>query len=207
LKKKFCRFYEAGQCWYEHSSLESASAGEILHTQETPDPPPLSVSLPSPQTNTEPLLPQTTPALPLPLIDFGTQAVPAPTFNANTQTTPALPLADSGSPTNLPHACVIDAEVQTTSALPMANKMSQTGPQSLIDLLNVEYDVQKGWGYWFQEEYGKKEKVKEIFDERLPQLGELLEWLRAEDKQRPVSNAIFSAPAYSRWSTKLMYHM
>jgi len=134
LKKKFCRFHEAGQCWYKHSSLESASAGEVLHTQETPDPPPLSVSLPSPQTNTEPLLPQTTPALPLPLIDFGTQTVPAPTFNANTQTTPALPLVDFGSQTILPRT---NAEIQTTPAPPMVDSMSQTGHQNLIDRTNL----------------------------------------------------------------------
>jgi hypothetical protein len=114
LKKKFCRFHEVGQCWYEHPS-GSTPAGEVLQVQEAPDPPPSSLPLSFPQTNAEPLPPRTTSVV---TADFGTQTVPAPIFNANTQTAPALPLGD---------------------------KATQTGPQDLIAIIEDEQRTIKQW--------------------------------------------------------------
>jgi hypothetical protein len=69
-------------------------AGEVLQLQEAPDPPPSSLPLSFPQTSAEPLPPRTTSVA---TADFGTQTVPAPTFNVNTQTAPALPLVDKAT--------------------------------------------------------------------------------------------------------------
>jgi hypothetical protein len=155
-KKGVCSFHEKGTCWYGHEV--SVSAFPVNLVVESPDPP---LSDPALFVDVGILPPQNSAIE----VDFGTQTDPLLLAHSTAQTIPSE---------------TIDAAIQTSAAPPMANKMSQTSPQSLTDLLNIEYEVQKGWGYWFRD-YGKKEKATEIFDERLKQLRELLEWLGAEE--------------------------